>query len=338
MKSWHRLIALTAVAILVLIIAYPPARAAVNAAVSGTYQNSGNTGYLGTANSGVEGYVTSSAGDGVYGNSAASYPGSGVHGISGTNYGVYGQSSSQSFSSGGGVVGICSICSGVAGLSTTGNGVFGSSQGTGNASIGIVGTTADNGGGSGLAMYGQAPTGGTAGYFQGNVHIIGTLFKSAGAFQIDHPLDPANKYLSHSFVESDEMKNVYDGVVTLGKSGEAVVELPNWFEALNKDFRYQLTCIGEHAPVYIAEKVHDNQFRIAGGYAGMEVSWQVTGNRHDPYAVAHPIVVEQLKRPEDKGKLLHPALYKMPDEMTIGYDRIQQLDRLTKALSARQPR
>src|ERR1700682_480441 len=237
MRSWPRSTDPAAVAVLILVISYPPARAAVNAAVSGTYQNSGNTGYLGTAASGVEGYVTSSAGDGVYGNSLASYPGSGVHGVSGTNYGVYGQSSSQSCCSGGGVVGVCSICSGVAGLSTTGNGVYGSSQGTASSSIGVVGVTTDTTL-AGLGVYGQAPSGGTAGYFQGNVHVFGTLFKSAGAFQIDHPLAPTNKYLSHSFVESDEMKNVYDGVVTLGRSGEAVAALARWCEALKKGFRY----------------------------------------------------------------------------------------------------
>ena len=335
MKSWPRTFAFTAVAILILVISYPPARAAVNAAVSGTYQNSGNTGHLGTAASGVEGYTTSTSGDGVYGNSTAGYPSNGVHGVSGTNYGVYGQSSSSSFSSGGGVVGQCSICSGVAGLSGSGNGVFGSSQGSLSSSIGLCGVTVDNTG-SGLAIYGQAPSGGTAGYFQGNVHVFGTLTKSAGAFLIDHPLDPANKYLSHSFVESDEMKNVYDGVATLDHHGEAVVTLPNWFEALNKDFRYQLTCIGQNAPVFIADKVHDNQFRIAGGYEGMEVSWQVTGNRHDVYAAAHPIIVEQLKRPEDRGKVLHPDLFRLPEEMRIGYDRIHQAEAMTKSLARQQ--
>jgi hypothetical protein len=66
--------------------------------------------------------------------------------------------------------------------------------------------------------------------------------------QIDHPLDPANRYLSHSFVESPDMKNIYDGVVTLNAAGEAVGSLPAYFAALNVEFRYQLTCIGGHAP------------------------------------------------------------------------------------------
>jgi hypothetical protein len=151
--------------------------------------------------------------------------------------------------------------------------------------------------------------------FSGNVQITGTLSKSGGSFRIDHPLDPANKYLSHSFVESPDMKNVYDGVVVLDVNGEAVVELPAWFEALNKDLRYQLTCMGGYAPVYIAEKVRDNRFKIAGGTQGLEVSWLVTGVRQD--ACAHRVVVEEEKPPEERNYYLYPELHGAPQERHI---------------------
>ncbi len=91
------------------------------------------------------------------------------------------------------------------------------------------------------------------------------------------------------------MKNIYDGVAILDEKGEAAVALPDWFEALNQDFRYQLTCIGGHAPVYVASEVSGNQFRIAGGRPGLKVSWQVTGIRHDSYANSHRIPVEAEK-------------------------------------------
>jgi hypothetical protein len=97
--------------------------------------------------------------------------------------------------------------------------------------------------------------------------------------------------------------------------------LPEWFEALNRDFRYQLTCIGEHASVYIAEEIRENRFRIAGGYAGMKVSWQVTGSRRDPYAEAHPIVVEEAKSPFEVGRYLHPELYRQPAGLRLGPSR-----------------
>src|SRR5262249_29848739 len=126
----------------------------------------------------------------------------------------------------------------------------------------------------------------------GNLSVVGTLSKGAGSFKIDHPLDPEHKYLYHSFVESPDMMNIYNGNVILDQTGEAEVELPAYFEALNRDFRYQLTSIGRFAPLYIAEKIHDNKFRIGGGRPGDEVSWQVTGIRHDAFANAHRIKVE----------------------------------------------
>src|SRR4029453_13052647 len=112
---------------------------------------------------------------------------------------------------------------------------------------------------------------GTAGLFEGNVSVLGTLSKSAGSFKIDHPLDPAHKYLSHSFVESPDMMNVYNGNLVLDADGEAEVVLPDWFEALNRDFRYQLTAIGQPGPgLHVAGKVKANRFRIGGGSPGME--------------------------------------------------------------------
>ncbi|MBN2280356.1 MAG: hypothetical protein JXQ65_07240 [Candidatus Marinimicrobia bacterium] len=123
------------------------------------------------------------------------------------------------------------------------------------------------------------------GIFIGYVDIQGTLQKSAGSFKIDHPQDPENMYLQHSFVESPDMKNVYDGNVILDGCGEASVELPDYFESLNIDFRYQLTAIGAPGPnLFIAEKICNNRFKIAGGEPGMEVSWQITGIRNDAYA------------------------------------------------------
>ena len=128
--------------------------------------------------------------------------------------------------------------------------------------------------------------------FIGDVKIGGTLLKKVAGFQIDHPLDPENKYLLHSTVESSEMLNIYNGNVILDNNGEAEVHLPEWFEALNEDFRYQLTCIGAFAPVYISQEIAGNSFRIAGGNLGMKVSWQVSGTRKDEYANSHRIQVE----------------------------------------------
>jgi len=179
-------------------------------------------------------------------------------------------------------------------------------------------------------IHGTTSTG-YAGYFEGDVYVNGNLGKASGGFKIDHPLEPENKYLQHSFVESPDMMNVYNGNVMLDEKGEVVVELPKYFEALNCDFRYQLTCIGGFAPVYIAEKISDNRFKIAGGKKGMEVSWQVTGIRQDAYARANRILVEEDKTAEERGYYLHPTAYGLPEEKgietvhNIGHSKIRQV-------------
>lgn len=113
-----------------------------------------------------------------------------------------------------------------------------------------------------------------AAVFWGDVQVIGKLTKSTSNFKIDHPDDPANKYLCHSAIESDEMKNVYDGAVELDDRGTAVIELPGWFEGLNEKLRYQLTPIGAAAPnLHVAEKVSGGRFAIAGVLPG----WRSAG-------------------------------------------------------------
>ena len=147
----------------------------------------------------------------------------------------------------------------------------------------------------------------------GNMSVKGNLSKGGGSFKIDHPLDPANKYLYHSFVESPDMMNIYNGLVTLDARGSAWVTMPDYFEALNQNFRYQLTAIAKPQPnLHIGKELSGNRFKIAGGRAGGRVSWQVTGIRHDAYANAHRIKVEEDKPPQEQGHYLHPELFEDP--------------------------
>jgi hypothetical protein len=245
--------------------------------------------------------VCNSEGNGLHGQSAGSNS-SGVWGEN-TNggYGVSGSTRSFFDPAGGtaGVWGNNDISGpGVKGTARDGDGVLGISGANDHAGVSAVN---QNG-------YGVWAAGKTAGHFQGDVEIVPNpgisngnlsvqgIIKSGGSFRIDHPLDPENKYLYHSFVESPDMKNIYDGVVILGANGEAVVELPEWFESLNKDFRYQLTAMGAAAPdLHVAEEVNRNRLKIAGGNAGMKVSWSVTGIRQDAWANEHRIPVEEEK-------------------------------------------
>jgi hypothetical protein len=193
------------------------------------------------------------------------------------------------------------------------NGIRGITTSTnGNGIVGIC-----NVGVSAYGVWGQSSTG-FAGFFSGAVYVTGLLTKAGGGFKIDHPLDPANKILYHSFVESPDMKNLYDGVATLDANGEAVVQLPTYFGALNKDFRYQLTPIGGPMNLYIASKVdNNNQFKISGGTPNAEVSWTVTGTRQDPFANANRITPEVDKTPEQVNTYLHPELYGQPASQTM---------------------
>lgn len=262
---------------------------------------------------------------GVVGNCG---PGTGVWGFSNSVRGVTGV-----VDSGTGVLGTAlAEGTGVAGRSPSGTGVNGTSSG-GIVSAGVFGTSSGgfisigtagiSDSSTGIGIYGRGGEDGLAGLFDGSVTVNGFLTKSGGGFKIDHPLDPENKYLYHSFVEPPEMKNVYDGVVVLDNNGEYSVELSEWFEPLNCNFRYQLTSIGEPAPnLHVAQEIANNRFRIAGGKPGLKVSWQVTGIRKDLWAQAHPLTVEEEKLVEERG------YYQSPN-FTISPQRIAHFGRET---------
>jgi hypothetical protein len=154
----------------------------------------------------------------------------------------------------------------------------------------------------------------------GTVNVNGTFTAGDKKFKIDHPLDPANKYLYHTSVESSEMMNIYTGNVTTDASGLATVQLPDWFEALNTDFRYQLTAIGQFAQAIVASEISQNEFSVRTDKPNVKVSWQVTGVRHDAFAKANRIPVEVEKASADRGHYLYPEAIGQPATARIGYE------------------
>lgn len=153
----------------------------------------------------------------------------------------------------------------------------------------------------------------------GNLSVGGAITASTKDFMIDDPLDPDNKYMYHAAVESSEVMNMYTGNATTDAAGNAVVQLPAWFEVLNRDFRYQLTVIGQFAQAMVASKIQASRFTIKTDKPNVEVSWQVTGVRQDSYAKAHPLVVEQEKPAAERGYYLHPELFGQPESKGITY-------------------
>jgi len=207
----------------------------------------------------------------------------------------------------GGGLGLNGYSASTAGIGV--NGYAGAATGTG---IGVqAGVTSPQG----IALLANANGGGLAGQFNGNVlvngalQVTGTVSKGGGSFKIDHPLDPANKYLSHSFVESPDMMNIYNGNVTTNERGLATIVLPDYFEALNGDFRYQLTVIGQFAQAMVAKEIRNGRFTIETNRPKVKVSWQVTGVRHDAYANAHRIPVTEDKPAAEQGTYLHPDVF-----------------------------
>lgn len=206
-------------------------------------------------------------------------------------------------------------------------GVGGTSYNSGSFwNIGVYGEAANSLSAYNYGLYGRATGTGTtdlAGCFDGNskvfgnLDVTGTLTATTKSFKIDHPLDPANKYLVYACPESPEMLNVYSGNATTNAQGIAVILLPDHFDAMNKDARYQLTVIGTFAQAVVKEKENNNQFTIQTDKPNVEVSWQVTGVRNDKWAQANPIRNEQEKTGIEKGKYIHPEVYGLGTELKI---------------------
>jgi hypothetical protein len=274
---------------------------------------------------GVRGDATTAPG--VYGLSVNN---AGVWGKSTNSYGVRAESDNTialyATTTGSGSTAIYSS-------SSTGRGVSGTTNSPSLPAIQGVNSSGGNGvsgyaSGNGTAIYGNNSniSGGYAGYFDGNLHVTGSCCAAAaGTFKIDHPLDPANKYLSHAAVESPDMLDIYSGNITTDVAGNATVMLPGYFEALNRDFRYQLTVVGQFAQAIVLSEVKHNSFDIKTDKPNVKVSWQVTGIRHDPYAEQHPITVEQDKPASEKGKYLYPKENGQPETLGIGYEMQQTL-------------
>lgn len=198
------------------------------------------------------------------------------------------------------------------------NAVGGTGQYIGGGSVDAVGLVGISNASGWLFDYGYGVIG--EGEYYGvfaNGEIGGSGTKT---FLIDHPLDPENKLLRHYSMESSEVLNLYRGSATFDNEGKATVEMPEYFEAINVNYTYQLTAIGAAMPnLYIAQEIKNNQFEIAGGVPGKKVNWVVYGERNDPYLQKYPekrkVVLN--KKEHERGKYYRPELFGQPEEMGV---------------------
>ncbi|BCW94634.1 MAG: hypothetical protein WHS44_11220 [Fimbriimonadales bacterium] len=269
---------------------------------------------------GVYGQSRSPAGVGVYGEVSASSPGSLSAGVKGVNrgtafdsIGVYGEHTGAGW--------------GVHGRTNAGTGVYGLATSTSDQTYGVYGESRST---SGWGVYGwaRASNGVTYGVHGRSASPNGYGVYSSGqfaasgtkSFQIDHPLNPETHFLNHFCTEAPEPQNIYNGVVVLDARGEAWVQLPDYFEAINRDPRYTLTAIGAAMPnLHIAVEIQNNRFKIAGGAPGKRVSWEVKAIRNDRWVQRYGYQAEQEKPEHYQGKYLHPELYGQPEERGIFY-------------------
>ncbi len=199
----------------------------------------------------------------------------------------------------------------------------------------IYGENIASGTGNGTGVYGYGgwtgilgkalggPGSNWGGRFIGNVYVNGGITATGTkSFFIDYPLDPENKYLYHYAVESNEVLNMYSGTVRVDSTGRAVVVLPEYFSAINKNVRYILTPIGAPATLWVERKVDSsNTFVIRSSEPEIEVSWLVIANRNDPWVRKYQPRDVVDKEPENRGKYLTPELYGKPATLRIGYEQ-----------------
>jgi hypothetical protein len=282
---------------------------------SGVYGQSDSTngrGVIGVATAtsgdayGVLGRSDSSFGIGVYGRATAS---------SGTNYGVYGRSDS-----------------------TDGRGVLGWATASSGGAWGVVGLTSSPASNA-YGVIGFEPSGsaGHAVYANGSFAATGTK-----SFQIDHPLNPENYYLNHFCTEGPEPYNVYRGNVVTDAKGYATIQLPDYFESINRDPTYHLTIVddGERDDfvlVKVVRKIRNNQFTIRTSAPHVEVSWRVEAIRNDRYVQKYGYKTEQEKEDSIKGKYVQPELYGMPKEYGIHYRPDMERSALERATPPAHP-
>lgn len=167
--------------------------------------------------------------------------------------------------------------------------------------------------GNGSALFEQGRT--TAATFNGAVQINGdlTVTGTKSGFHIDDPRAPTTRTLTHTPVESDALTVVYTGNVRTGRNGRAVVQLPAYAIAIARDWRYQLTPIGQFGQAIVAREVGTGgRFTIHTEKPNTKVSWSVTGVRFDPQAKHDAIHPVQRKVGDAVGRYLDPEAYGRP--------------------------
>jgi hypothetical protein len=154
----------------------------------------------------------------------------------------------------------------------------------------------------------------------GSLAVVGNVSKGGGTFLIDHPLDPDNKNLIHSFIEGPNCDLLYRGRVKLSK-GRAQVDVDvaakmtrGTFAALTQNVDFFITNATGNAKVRVEDiaAVKTGRFSIVADDPNSNdtVMWLVIAERADPYIKAWDGTDEQ-------GHLLVEAMKPEPTEQDL---------------------
>lgn len=215
-----------------------------------------------------------------------------------------------------------------------------------NQAAAIYSQSAAAAGGAGIGVFGFGGDLGIVGSTNGGNNLglfSNTDFAAVGvkAFMIDYPLDPANKTLRHFCIESNEVLNMYRGLIELDANGQAIIELPDYFDAININPSYQLTAIGTATQPYVLSEISNNQFVIAGA-PNTKVSWTIHAQRNDPTIQYYSSKIDnyttnvRMKRPHEVGKYFTPEAYGQQKEQGIFYNASRAKNHEERNIMAKQ--
>lgn len=242
----------------------------------------------------------------------------------GITYGVYAQAASTSgravfgwaTASTGSTTGVAGSTSSDGGQGVSGNasspsgptfgGYFSSASSTGTGSAGV----ATDSTGVNYGVYGEtlSLTNGYGVYSKGRFAATGTK-----AFRIDHPLDPENKELNHYCAEGPEPLNLYRGSIVTDERGFATIQMPDYYEAINRDPTIQLTVVDEtedFVQVKVARRLIHGRFTIRTSKPKTEVYWEVQSVRNDRFVRTYGAPVEVDKPQAKRGTYLQPEFFR----------------------------
>lgn len=292
----------------------------------GLYVTGNTTGTLGTIYCGMN----SSTAAAIYAyNSSSSWPTSGAGvvgqsdngtGVSGTAWGIATLGSPTGY-------GVSGIGNGTGIFAQTNLGSYDPNNDTNRFGYAVQAQTHCPSGktdmGVGVYASGGTSTTGYAGYFNGRLYA-NYIMKGGGGFTIDHPLDPDNHFLNHGFVEAPEMSNLYKGQTVLDAKGQAVIDMPDYFMAMNKDAIVTLTSRSGAMPNLWADgdPCVDGKFTIKEGTPGGRVAWFVMAVRNDAYVKEYGMPTKQEKKSHEKGLLMHPELHGYGEEKKMNSDNM----------------